>query len=232
MSVRILEVSNDIPVRNRIGAFTLRAYQIAEGPRVDTHLAIFKTPISDPVPVRINSACLTGEVFGDRRCDCAWQMWEALRRFEERGSGVMTYHPSHEGRGIGLFQKIRSYELMDDLGVTTREAFQALGEPPDTRTYGAATAILENLGVRRAHFISNNPEKIQALSDANIEVVGWERVVIDCDESLAPYLRSKAADFGHLIDLPTFMLGLPPSSNGGEDALPRQSTRKRNPETI
>ncbi len=222
MSIRILEVTKDIPVRNRIGLFTLRAYQIAEGPRIDTHLAIFKDPVTDLVPVRVNSACLTGEVFGDRRCDCAWQMWEALRRFEERGSGVMTYHPSHEGRGIGLFQKIRSYELMDERGLTTREAFQELGEEADTRTYGAATAILQHLGVRKAHFLSNNPEKIKALEDAGIEVVGSERVVIDFDESLTAYLQSKATDFGHLIDLPTFMLGLPESEDAALSAVPHQ----------
>jgi 3,4-dihydroxy 2-butanone 4-phosphate synthase / GTP cyclohydrolase II len=209
MSVRILEVSRDVPVRNRIGMFTLRAYLIAEGPHIDTHLAIFKGPFTDPVPVRINSACLTGEVFGDRRCDCAWQMWEALRRFETRGQGVMTYHPSHEGRGIGLFQKIRSYELMDELGLTTREAFQQLGEVPDLRTYGAATAILKHLDVRSAQFLSNNPEKIKALEDSGIEVVGSERVVMDFDSSLVHYLQSKAVQFGHLIELPTFMLGVP-----------------------
>jgi GTP cyclohydrolase II len=223
MSVRILEISKDIPVRNRIGLFTLRAYQIAEGPRIDTHLAIFKGPLVTPVPVRINSACLTGEVFGDRRCDCAWQMWEALRRFEARGTGVMTYHPSHEGRGIGLFQKIRSYALMDDKGLTTREAFRALGEPDDTRTYGAATAILRHLGVRSAHFLSNNPEKIEAMEQAGIEVVGSERVVIDFDESLTAYLQSKAADFGHLIDLPTFMLGVPASEDDALASLPAQA---------
>jgi GTP cyclohydrolase II len=209
VSARILEVTNDIPVRNRIGLFTLRAYQIAEGPRVDTHLAIFKPGFTDPVPVRVNSACLTGEVFGDRRCDCAWQMWEALRRFEERGTGVMTYHPSHEGRGIGLFQKVRSYELMDEHGMTTREAFQALGEDVDTRSYTAATATVSHLGVRRAPLLSNTPLKIKAMQDAGIEVVDSERVLIDFDEGLTPYLKSKAADFGHLIDLPTFMLGVP-----------------------
>jgi len=222
MSVRILEVSSDIPVRNRIGLFHLRAYQIAEGPHIDTHLAIFKAPVTESVPVRINSACLTGEVFGDRRCDCAWQMWEALRRFEERGSGVMTYHPSHEGRGIGLFQKIRSYELMDAHGLTTREAFQQLGEHADTRTYGAATAILRDLGVRSAHFLSNNPEKIKALEDAGIDVLSSERVVIDFDQSLTAYLQSKAADFGHLIDLPTFMLGVPVTEESALKILPSQ----------
>jgi 3,4-dihydroxy 2-butanone 4-phosphate synthase/GTP cyclohydrolase II len=227
MSVRILEISKDVPVRNRIGLFTLRAYLIAEGPHIDTHLAIFKGPLTNPVPVRVNSACLTGEVFGDRRCDCAWQMWEALRRFEDRGQGVMTYHPSHEGRGIGLFQKIRSYELMDERGLTTREAFQELGETPDLRSYASATAILEDLGVREAQFLSNNPEKIRALSDSGIKVVGSERVVMDFDKSLVGYLQSKAAQFGHLIDLPTFMLGVPvtedvalwPQATGAHDDI-------------
>lgn len=233
MSVRILEVSKDVPIRNRIGKFTLRAYLIAEGPHIDTHLAIFKAPFTDPVPVRINSACLTGEVFGDRRCDCAWQMWEALRRFDTRGQGVMTYHPSHEGRGIGLFQKIRSYELMDEFGITTREAFQQLGEKPDVRTYGAATAILEHLGVRSAHFLSNNPEKIKALADSGIEVVGSERVIMDFDSSLVRYLQSKAVQFGHLIELPTFMLGVPETEDlvlwpreVGEHGIPLDDVRE------
>lgn len=220
MSVRILEKTSAVPVRNRIGMFSIRAYRIAEGPRVETHLAIFKTPVLEKVPVRINSACLTGEVFGDRRCDCAWQMWEALRRFESRGAGVMTYHPSHEGRGIGLFQKIRSYELMDVQGVSTRDAFTMLGEEPDQRTYGSAAAILADLGVRQAQVISNNPDKIRALEDAGIEVVGSERVIADMDEGLVGYLQSKAAEFGHLIDMPTFMLaGSPEADQAGAESV-------------
>jgi GTP cyclohydrolase II len=148
-------------------------------------------------------------------------MWEALLRFEERGSGAMTYHPSHEGRGIGVFQKVRSYELMDEYGMTTREASQALGEDVDTRSYTAATAILRHLGVRRAGLLSNNPLKIKAM-----QVVDSERVLIDFDEGLAPYLQSKAAEFGRLIDLPTFMLGVPekvsetlPAPRAGEGHL-------------
>ena len=130
--------------------FTLRAYLIAEGPQVDTHLAIFKGPLTNPVPVRINSACLTGEVFRSRRCDCAWRSGRRCAGSEDRGQGVMTYHPSHEGLGFGLFQKIRSYELMDERGLTDSGSVQELGETPDVRSYASASAILQDLGVREA----------------------------------------------------------------------------------
>ena len=141
MSVRILERTGAIRMRTPFGEFSLEAFIVAEGASIDTHLAVVHGQLGDTVPVRINSACLTSEVFGDDRCDCAWQLEETLRRIVAEGSGVVLYHQNQEGRGIGLFRKIQSYRLMSE-GLTTNEAFAALGEPTDARTYAAAASIL------------------------------------------------------------------------------------------
>jgi GTP cyclohydrolase II len=151
--------------------------------------------------VRINSACLTSEVFGDDRCDCAWQLEETLRRIVAEGSGVVLYHQNQEGRGIGLFRKIQSYRLMSE-GLTTNEAFAALGEPTDARTYAAAASILDLLGVRRVRLISNNPTKARALREAGLEIVEVAEVVGAHNPAWRSYLLSKAQDFGHTITLP------------------------------
>ncbi|HET9081702.1 MAG TPA: GTP cyclohydrolase II [Trebonia sp.] len=199
MRARILEVTPAIAVANRLGTFQMRAYLIAEGRHVDTHLSVSYGDLSDPVPVRINSACVTSEVFDDGRCDCAWQMWEALARFTMRGQGVLTYHPSHEGRGIGLFRKIQSYAEMERCSLTTVQSFIALGEPPDAREYGAAVAMLRFLGVNRAQLLSNNPGKADALAGAGIKVDSLEDIVGRHNDEWRDYLASKALSFGHLI---------------------------------
>ena len=201
MSVRILERTGPIRLRNEIGEFTLEAFIVAEGRAIDTHLTLTYGQLGDTVPVRINSACLTSEVFGDDRCDCAWQLEETLRRIVDAGSGVILYHPNQEGRGIGLFRKIQSYQLMSE-GLTTNEAFAALGEPTDARTYGPAASILLELGIRRVRLISNNPEKANALHDAGIEVVEVDDVIGSHNPQWRGYLLSKAQDFGHTISLP------------------------------
>ncbi|TMR20738.1 GTP cyclohydrolase II RibA [Nonomuraea turkmeniaca] len=200
MNARILEVSQPVQVTNALGEFALTAYLIAEGQRVDTHLALTHGNLTAPVPMRINSACLTSEVLQDNRCDCAWQMWESLKRFVSRGQGILTYHPAHEGRGAGLFQKIQSYALMDRDGLTTAAAFTALGEPPDSRDYSAATAILVALGIDEVELLSNNPNKIESLVMAGIRVTASERVIGRHNPAWRRYLNSKAEAFGHLIE--------------------------------
>lgn len=201
MNARILEVSADVPLSNQLGKFAMRGYLIAEGRHVDTHIAVIHGTPTGVVPVRINSACMTSEVFEDGRCDCAWQMWEALRRFVERGQGVMTYHPTHEGRGVGLFQKLQSYALMDKLGLTTADAFATLGETSDARDYEAAVAILSDLHIEQVELISNNPAKEQALLAGNIEIVARDRIVGAHNPRWHEYLSSKALSFGHAIEL-------------------------------
>jgi 3,4-dihydroxy 2-butanone 4-phosphate synthase / GTP cyclohydrolase II len=200
MRQRIIDRTGPVPIRNKYGSFNLHGYLIAAGPRIDIHLALVHGDLSGVTPTRINSACLTSEIFHDDRCDCAWQLEEALRRFACLGSGLLLYHPTQEGRGIGLMRKLESYLLMDS-GLTTSEAFDALGEPADCRNYGAAVAILEDLGVSKVNLLSNNPQKVKALLDAGIEVTSVDTIIGDHNPSWHAYLQSKADAFGHTISL-------------------------------
>ena len=148
--------------------------------------------------VRIHSQCLTGDVFGSLRCDCRAQLDMALKAVSKARAGAVLYEPE-EGRGIGLINKLRAYELQDG-GLDTVEANRRLGLPDDRRDYRIVAAALRKLKIRRVRLLSNNPDKIAALEKAGIEVV--ERVPCQPpphSKSLA-YLRSKKNKLGHLLN--------------------------------
>ncbi|MGH9804877.1 MAG: GTP cyclohydrolase II [Candidatus Acidiferrales bacterium] len=149
--------------------------------------------------VRIHSQCLTGDVFCSARCDCRAQLELALRRIARAGAGVLLYEPQ-EGRGIGLINKLRAYELQDR-GFDTVEANRRLGFPADRRTYALAAQALRLLGLRRVRLLSNNPEKVAALERAGVEVV--ERVPCQAAPARGQrgYLRVKQRKLGHLLSL-------------------------------
>ncbi len=153
----------------------------------------------EPVLTRVHSECLTGDVFGSRRCDCGPQLDEALERIVTEGRGVVIYLRGHEGRGIGLLAKLQAYQLQDD-GRDTVDANLDLGLPADARHYGAATQILRDLGVGSVRLLTNNPAKTTGLEGYGVAVV--ERVPLTPhpnDHNLA-YLRTKRDRMGH--DLP------------------------------
>jgi 3,4-dihydroxy 2-butanone 4-phosphate synthase/GTP cyclohydrolase II len=153
----------------------------------------------EPVLARVHSECLTGDVFGSRRCDCGPQLQEALERVVTAGRGVVVYLRGHEGRGIGLLAKLQAYQLQDG-GRDTVDANLDLGLPADARHYGAATQILRDLGIRSVRLLTNNPAKTTGLESYGVTVV--ERVPLTPhpnDHNLA-YLRTKRDRMGH--DLP------------------------------
>src|SRR5437867_1010529 len=155
----------------------------------------------EPVLVRLHSECLTGDVLGSLRCDCGDQLRAALAMIGAAERGVLLYL-DHEGRGIGLFNKVRAYGLQDG-GLDTVDANIELGLPIDARDYSAAASVLQELGIRSVRLITNNPAKILGLEMHGVEVV--ERVPIETlpNEINAPYLRAKASRMGHLLnDLP------------------------------
>jgi GTP cyclohydrolase II len=161
----------------------------------------------EPVLVRLHSECLTGEALGSLRCDCGEQLDVGLERVGHADRGVLLYL-RHEGRGIGLFDKIRAYALQDG-GLDTVDANVALGLPIDGRDYAAAAAVLRKLGVQRARVMTNNPAKLQALAEQGIEIV--ERVPIEAlpNPVNQTYLRTKARRMGHLLEGAPFVASAP-----------------------
>jgi len=153
--------------------------------------------VEGPVLVRVHSECLTGDVFGSMRCDCGAQLHEAMRMIEQEGRGVVVYM-RQEGRGIGLMNKIRAYELQDN-GMDTVEANVHLGFAPDPREYGIGAQILTDLGVRRMRLLTNNPVKRAGLEGYGLEVVNLVPIQIPPNEINARYLQTKRDKLGHLL---------------------------------
>ena len=150
-----------------------------------------------PVLVRIHSQCLTGDVFHSLRCDCREQFELAVKAISREGRGVLIYEPK-EGRGIGLINKIRAYELQDQ-GHDTVEANVALGFEADLRDYEYPGLILRHFGVEKVRMMSNNPQKIEAMESAGIEVTERVPIVAEIHELRADYLQTKKDKMGHLI---------------------------------
>ena len=187
------------------GPFRIIAYQNAIDDR--EHVALIKGDVGGDVEddvkgdqdvlVRMHSECLTGDVFGSLRCDCGSQLRAALKQISERGQGVIVYL-KQEGRGIGLHNKIRAYELQDQ-GHDTVEANQALGFKPDLRDYGIGAQILLDLGLKKICLLTNNPRKIVGLEGYNLEVTGREPLRVGRGEHNEGYLDTKRSKLGHLL---------------------------------
>ena len=197
---RLVERVGEAVVPTEFGSFTCVAYRST----IDgvEHLAFVKGEVSKdkPVLVRVHSECLTGDVFGSRRCDCGPQLAAAMSIVEAEGSGVIVYLRGHEGRGIGIGHKIRAYSLQDQ-GLDTVDANVELGLPVDSREYGIGAQILADLGVHELRLMTNNPAKYGGLGGYGLKVV--ERVplhTVPTPENEA-YLRTKAERMGHLMNL-------------------------------
>ena len=180
------------------GDFTVYGYTNELG-GVD-QVAIVKDDGSDKIPmVRVHSECLTGDIFHSRRCDCQNQLESALRRIEEYGKGALVYIRGHEGRGIGLVNKIKAYALQEK-GEDTVQANISLGFQPDLRNYGIGAQILRDLGYTKFKLITNNPTKIVALSGYGLEVVDRVALKTPLNEYNEKYIHTKVDKMEHLID--------------------------------
>ena len=153
---------------------------------------------AQPVSVRLHSACLTGDVFGSRRCDCGDQLRLALPQLEQHGGGIILYL-EQEGRGLGLANKIRAYQLQD-AGLDTVDANTVLGFDDDERDYGVAVRMLQVLGCTRVRLLTNNPAKLDGLSQAGIDVSGRVPLQGPINADNRRYLTAKATRAGHKLD--------------------------------
>ncbi len=194
--VRKLE-ETDLPTSR--GRFRIHVYE--DTIRGDHHVALVKGDVAggEPVLVRAHSQCLTGDTFGSARCDCGDQLRLSMEMIEKEGRGVVLYILNHEGRGIGLANKIRAY-AMQDKGADTVEANRRLGFKPDQRDYGIGAQILVALGVRRLRLITNNPRKFVGLAGYGLEIV--ERVPLEVEPNACNlrYLKTKKEKLGHILD--------------------------------
>jgi GTP cyclohydrolase II len=161
-------------------------------------IIVGKPDFSVPVLVRLHSACLTGDVFGSRRCDCGDQLNLALKRLEEIGGGIVLYLPQ-EGRGLGLANKMRTYQMQDD-GLDTVDANTTLGFDDDERDYGIAARMLQMLKCNRVVLLTNNPAKIDGLAKSGIEITGRMALEAPINADNRRYLTAKAARAGHRLN--------------------------------
>ncbi|HEY4865707.1 MAG TPA: bifunctional 3,4-dihydroxy-2-butanone-4-phosphate synthase/GTP cyclohydrolase II [Candidatus Dormibacteraeota bacterium] len=166
----------------------------------DVHLALVLGEIdsSQPVLLRAHSCCLTGDVFGSQRCDCGPQLDAAMDMIAQEGRGVVLYIGNHEGRGIGLINKLRAYNLQDQ-GMDTVEANEALDQPADSRDYGIGNQILYDLGVRKMRLLTNNPRKLIGIEGYGLEVVEQVPIRVGATRHNSRYLKTKKEKLGHLL---------------------------------
>jgi len=181
------------------GDFKIAGYRSKTSP--EEFVVIFKGELRPDIAtlVRIHSQCLTGDVFGSRKCDCGEQLHRTLQMIEAEGRGAIVYQ-QQEGRGIGIINKIRAYELQDR-GADTVEANERLGLAVDAREYRQCAEVLFDLGLCKVRVLSNNPGKLQALEEAGMEIV--ERVAIEVppNKNATAYLKTKKEKMGHLLGL-------------------------------
>jgi 3,4-dihydroxy 2-butanone 4-phosphate synthase / GTP cyclohydrolase II len=189
-------VVSEIPIEGRVW----RAHAYEDLTTHEVHLAMVLGEIRPdrPTLIRAHSRCLTGDVFGSQRCDCRPQLEAAMKMIAEEGSGLILYIGNHEGRGIGLLDKLRAYNLQDQ-GLDTVEANEALDQPADSRDYGIGNQILYDLGVRKMRLLTNNPRKLYGIEGYGLEVVEQVPIRIQPNAYNARYLMTKKEKLGHLL---------------------------------
>lgn len=194
----VKRVAGPIEFPTKHGVFHLYGYETSVDPH--PYLAIVKGDVcsEEPVLVRVHSSCVTGDLLGSLRCDCGDQLAMALAKIEEDGLGVVLYI-AQEGRGIGLLNKLKAYELQDS-GLDTVEANQALGFKADLRDYGLGAQVLADLGIRKMRLMTNNPSKVAGLQGYGLEIVEHVPLIADHAKPRERYLETKKNKLGHWID--------------------------------
>lgn len=195
---RLIDRVAEARVPTEYGDFTAVSYSSVVD--VQEHIAFVKGDVrqKDSVLVRVHSECLTGDVFGSKRCDCGYQVQLALEAIEKYGSGVLLYM-RQEGRGIGIHNKLKAYALQDK-GYDTVEANVMLGFAPDPRQYGIGAQILEDLGVKKMRLLTNNPTKRVGLEGFGLEVVERIPIIAPPTDENVKYMETKRKRMGHILN--------------------------------
>jgi GTP cyclohydrolase II len=193
--------------------FVYQATDSKEHVALTTGLEPGTVGVDEAILVRLHSECLTGDVFGSRRCDCGEQLEDSMRLLREQGRGVLIYL-RQEGRGVGLANKISAYALQEE-GLDTVQANLALGLPEDARDYRVAAEMLLDLGIHRAALLTNNPAKIKGLRSHGVDVVERLPVQVEPNSFNLRYLRTKKEKLGHLFPDSILHGGLPDERPNG-----------------
>ena len=199
-------------IPTEFGNFIAIGYKTAIDDREHVALTFGDVTGAEPTLVRVHDKCVTGDVFGSLRCDCGEQLQAAMRKISEAGSGVIVYM-DQEGRGIGLHNKLRAYDLQENEGLDTVEANEALGLPAENRDYGIGSQILVDLGLQKLRLMTNNPVKIRELNQVGalrgaglhgfgLKVVERVPIEIEPNQHNVRYLTTKRDKMGHLLESP------------------------------
>ncbi|MFH5811470.1 GTP cyclohydrolase II [Companilactobacillus sp. FL22-1] len=198
-SLKRLEPTPTVNLPTKYGDFKLTGFKVPGQNQITLALQKGDLDTQKPVLVRLHSECFTGDVFGSLRCDCGAQLHHAMRELENNGSGLILYLPQ-EGRGIGLFNKLKAYHLQEN-GVDTYDANVQLGFSADGRNYNQASIILHQLGVNKIKLLTNNPNKVKQLTDYGIEVIQRVPLEIPANKFDYDYLKTKQQKFHHQLNL-------------------------------
>jgi GTP cyclohydrolase II len=198
----VVRQSATCQISNALGDFGFRAFELVDPDgRLQVAVTLFRGTLQDGILIRVNSGCMTGELFGDVSCDCSWQLARSLEMIVQEGSGLLIHAAFDEGRGTGIVNKVNSMSLMQTRGIPSSPAFSELKLPLDTRDFGYAGVILHELGLSAVRCITNNPRKVASLEQVGITVESNVEIVARDRPDLRNLYVDKVVAQGHRIDL-------------------------------